>query len=275
MTIFGIRNYAKDILEIRRPPTELERGLGQDVDDLCLDGSSYAPDQRRETERDRERKRYSQSTFLRINLWICNATVWIMFVVAVVECAFASMMQDDLKNDEMDPAGKYWIECTNYYVYQPFPDFGEEWKDTTKQCDMLLSWTYIMIVAGSFSLFRTLMNGLPVHAPNHMTIQYRPGGKRDSFLTPSRAYAIRTFFSAGALVFHLPSAIMLGVSPVVRRPAAAEEYRIMYILCLSLVCLSTTFVAHQTFVTGLASWRMRNMRATREQQGTSSDREDE
>lgn len=95
---------------------------------------------------------------------------------------------------------------------------------------------------------------------SHMTINYRPGGKVDGFLTPSRALAIRTFFSAGALIFHFISAIMLGISPVVRRPAAAEEYRIMYTLCLALVCVSTVFVAQQTFATGVASWRWRGRR---------------
>lgn len=42
----------------------------------------------------------------------------------------------------------------------------------TASCDLLYAWTYIMIVAGSFSLFRTLMNGLPVQAPKFVTLPW-------------------------------------------------------------------------------------------------------
>lgn len=100
MTIFGIRNYIKDILEIKRPPTETEGALAPPDHDLYLDGSPYLQDQQHEDQLERESSRSEPSRGLKINLVICNITVWIMFVVAGIECAFASLMQDDLKKDE-------------------------------------------------------------------------------------------------------------------------------------------------------------------------------
>lgn len=94
-----------------------------------------------------------------------------------------------------------------------------------------------------------------------MTVQYSPGGRVDRFLTPSRTYATRTFFSGFSLAFHIISAIMLGVSPVISDPVPADEvYHIMYIICLAIVCLSIVAVAQQTYATGLASWRFKGRR---------------
>jgi hypothetical protein len=101
------------------------------------------------------------------------------------------------------------------------------------------------------------------HHNSRMTLQYQRGGKVDHFLTPSRSYAIRTFFSAMACILHLISAIMLGVSPVITdKEPAAIEYHIMYILCLSLVCAATVMTGQQTCATGLASWRLREPKET-------------
>ncbi|KAL2209650.1 hypothetical protein CC79DRAFT_686199 [Sarocladium strictum] len=245
MTIFGIRDYIKDVFEIRRQPQP--RDEADDWEPTYYD-QPYA-----QGTQDPDEK---ISRSLRINLVICNVFVWIMFVAGVIECAFATLMQDDLNKDRKNDDG-YESQCDMYYVQRGYLE------DTTDKCNKLYVWTYIMIFAGSFSLVRTLMNVLPVHGQNRMTLQYQRGGKVDHFLTPSRSYAIRTFFSAMACILHLISAIMLGVSPVITdKEPAAIEYHIMYILCLSLVCAATVMTGQQTCATGLASWRLREPKET-------------
>lgn len=51
---------------------------------------------------------------------------------------------------------------------------------------------------------------------------------------------------------------MLGVSPVINdKEPAAEEYQIMFRLCLALICVCTVATLQQTVATALAAWRLR------------------
>jgi hypothetical protein len=94
-----------------------------------------------------------------------------------------------------------------------------------------------------------------------MTINYLPGGALDRFFSPARAFAFRTFFSGTSFVLHVVSAVMLGVSPVISdEEPAAEEYRIGYLIGLSLICISCVLTGQQTYATGLAAWRLKGSR---------------
>src|SRR5688572_24730887 len=78
MTIFGIRDYIKDVLEIKREPRahEVLQGIGNEgyIDNVAA----------RERERQLKRAHSSRRT-LRINLVICNITIYIMFAFGGIE----------------------------------------------------------------------------------------------------------------------------------------------------------------------------------------------
>ncbi|KAJ0115103.1 hypothetical protein J7T55_001512 [Diaporthe amygdali] len=153
-------------------------------------------------------RQVSSNSALRTNLIICNVTVW--------------LIDDDLT-------------CSSNYIAEP----DELWEGSMQarsryhlQCRLLYSWTYILTVAGSFSLVRTLLLAIPVRNPNHWTIKYSPGSPMDRILTPSRVYFLRTIFSFIAGVLYLVCVTILASSGLIRGPPADEAYRIMYSICL-------------------------------------------
>lgn len=95
MTIFGIRDYLKDVIELRKnnPTDDQAQGFDDGNGGQFVGGPNLSDLDQRRDEGDRSDRA------LQINLVICNVTVWIMFVVAVIELAFAALMQDELKED--------------------------------------------------------------------------------------------------------------------------------------------------------------------------------
>lgn len=117
---------------------------------------------------------------LQVNLILCNATVWIMFVVAGVVMAFALLAMDELRYEYISffvlvgctqadtPSSDDDLNCSSSYISEP----DELWLGDEQarnryhsQCRLLYSWTYILTVACSFSLVRTLLLAIPVRNP--------------------------------------------------------------------------------------------------------------
>jgi hypothetical protein len=94
MTIFGIRDYLKDVFEIRRQsqPRDEEDDWEPTYYDQPYAQGTQDPDEK-------------ISRSLRTNLVICNVFVWIMFVAGGIECAFATLMQDDFNKDRKNDDG--------------------------------------------------------------------------------------------------------------------------------------------------------------------------
>ena len=70
----------------------------------------------------------------------------------------------------------------------------------------------------------------------------------------------RTLFSAVPAVLYLACAFMLGTSRFFTGPKAAEEYWIMYIICLALICVSFILSLHQAMSTASAAWHLRGFK---------------
>lgn len=188
---------------------------------------------------------------LRVNLFIANVTVWLMFVVAGVVMAFALLAMDELRYDDDD------LTCASNYIAEPEDLWrGNElaYKKFHSQCRLLYSWAYILTVAGSFSLVRTSLLAIPIRDPTYWTIKFSPGSLMGRVSTPSRVYLLRTTFSFIPGILYTISVAILASSGLIKGPAADDAYRIMYAICLGLVIFSMVVSLHQALSTGWASW---------------------
>ncbi|OBT61728.1 hypothetical protein VE03_09192 [Pseudogymnoascus sp. 23342-1-I1] len=182
--------------------------------------------------------------WLLTSLRICQFTAWLILIGGPVAMAFGGVVKDDLLNDDDDDA------CDLIYI----KDASDPWDDGSyiagrpgryhAQCRLLLTWTYIVTVAGSISIVRAFIE---VIRP------YQFYG----YLSPAFIYAMRTFFSVIVRLRYLAGAIILGRSPLIIGPASNEGIRALYSLCLAAICGSAVVSAHQAFSTGESSWRLR------------------
>lgn len=120
----------------------------------------------------------SSDRSLRVNLFVANVTVWLMFVVGGIVMAFALLAMDELRYEyiclylsarglaESDIlCSDDDITCGSNYIAEPDTLWrgDEQARDRFHfQCRLLYSWTYILTVAGSFSLVRTLLLAIPI-----------------------------------------------------------------------------------------------------------------
>ncbi|KFY24261.1 hypothetical protein V493_05351 [Pseudogymnoascus sp. VKM F-4281 (FW-2241)] len=162
--------------------------------------------------------------WLRISLRISTITALIMFIGGPVVMAFGGVARDDLLNDDDDKI------CDQQYIkYASRP-----WDDGSyiagrpgryhAQCRLLVTWSYILTVAGSISIVRTFIEIIP------------PYGVR--CCPPASIYAMRTIISAVAFLLYLSGAIILGRSPVIIGPD--DGARAIWSLALAAICQLAT-----------------------------------
>ncbi|KAL2277480.1 hypothetical protein FJTKL_15397 [Diaporthe vaccinii] len=159
---------------------------------------------------------------------------------------------DELHDDDDD------LTCGSNYIAEPddlWRGNDESLNQFHSQCRLLYSWTYILTVAGSFSLVRTSLLAIPVGKPTYWTVKYSPGSLMDRISTPSRVYCLRTLFSLIPGVLYTACVIILASSHLITGPPADDAYRIMYSICLGLVAFSMVASWQQAFSTGWATWR--------------------
>ncbi|KAL5354333.1 hypothetical protein ACLOAV_000422 [Pseudogymnoascus australis] len=181
--------------------------------------------------------------WLMTSLRICQITAWLMLIGGPVAMAFGGVIRDDLLNDDDDDA------CDLIYI----KDASDPWDDASyitgrpgryhAQCRLLLTWTYIVTVAGSTSIARAFIEVI-------RPFQFH-------YWSPAFIYAMRTSFSVIACLLYLSGAVILGRSPLIIGPASNEGIRALYSLCLAAICGSAVVSAQQAFSTGQASWRLR------------------
>ncbi|KFH46092.1 hypothetical protein ACRE_030500 [Hapsidospora chrysogenum ATCC 11550] len=184
--------------------------------------------------------------WLKINLFVSRITVCCMVVLggpAII--AFGIMTRNDLRNDPDDS------NCDMKYI----EDASEPWPQGDgyglaygpgryhSQCRLLLSWSYIMVVAGSLSVGRLIPEILiPYDAP---------------FCTPSRVYALQAAFSLVPCLLYIASLVILSTSPAVIGPRAEYGLGIAFFL-LPMIALSLAILvtAHQCFAAIQAARRL-------------------
>lgn len=177
-------------------------------------------------------------------------------------------------------------ESTDGSIFNPRPGTGRYHSG----CRLLYHWSRLLITTGSLSIFRPILQAIPVFEPSYVTlfcltpfipthglvnwltsrrhsqwtVKYSREGKFARLHSPSRTYILRTVFSAVPAVLYLACAFILGTSRFITGPETTEEwYRPIYIVCLSLVCASFIMSLHQAMSTGVAAWHLRGYEKTR------------
>jgi len=184
--------------------------------------------------------------WFKINLLVSRITVCCMVVLGGPSIiALGIMTRNDLMHDSDDSncAMKYIDDASVPWPQGDGTGFNSGPGRYHAQCRLLMSWSNIMVVAGSLSVGRLIPEILiPYDAP---------------MCTPTRVYILQTIFSLVPCLLDIVCLVIMSTSPAVMGPQSMDGGGIaFFLLPMIALCLAIPITAHQCFATAHVARRL-------------------
>jgi hypothetical protein len=180
------------------------------------------------------------------NLLAARFTIYVAYVPAVVNLAFARLMSNDLVDDAFD------FTCASNYIYHA----DKPWDNSSApghyhaQCRLLYRWAQVLTAACALALLRPFVQAIPIREPPS-----RAGQPPSRGLLPKCVYSLHAFSSAAIAVLYLVCEFILGTSRLITGPPTEyESYRPLFRACLATIVVSFLLAAHQAMAAAAAAW---------------------